>query len=85
MDEVAEHIVRWLISQGWPGVVIILLLADNWWTRNQNRVLRAQIDSIQEKRVSDNREYGDKGWAALEATRGAIASLREVMQARRSR
>lgn len=87
MDHWISSILQWLLTQGWPGVVVVILLAFGAVLfkdmREELRRCRERISELQDKRVKDAQDNTSMCLEAIEANRSAVTALTDILRDRR--
>lgn len=81
MDAWITTVLQWLLTQGWPGLIIILLCGMLWLTLKRLDRAHARIEELQDKRVNDARADKEDLVGAV-GKLGAALDLVKELQAR---
>lgn len=84
MDQIITEISKFLASQGWAGVLVVLAGAVIWDQRKDIHDLRVRNNTLQDLRVQDAKDITEKALISIETTRSAVQGFTEVLKDRRA-
>lgn len=89
IDQWIASILQWLLTQGWPGVVVgalaifaIMLFRD---MRSELTLWRTRYVDLQDQRVKEAKETAADLRVVVEQNKTAIATLSDLIRDRRGR
>lgn len=89
MDQFGGQIVTWLLTQGWPGLIIILLLGFGVTLfrdlRAELKGCRTHIAELQQQRVEDAKGLALQVLEGLKTVEAGMHTLTEVVKDRREK
>lgn len=80
MGEFVSEVAKWLLSQGWPGVVILLLVAAVVIQWREIIGVRKLIFDLQSCRVEDAQKLAKESVEVISSCKASILTLVDVVK-----
>lgn len=76
-------VANWLLTQGWSGILVIMMALALWDQRKEITFLRQRNSMLQDARVTDANGMTREVVEAISSARFAVQTLTELVKERR--
>lgn len=78
-----QPVANWLLTQGWPGILVIVMALAIWDQRKEITLLRQRNSMLQDARVTDANGMTREVVEAISSASFAVQTLTELVKERR--
>lgn len=81
-ETLGTKIAEFLLTQGWAGIIVLLMGAVIWDQRKDIKSLRERNGALQDLRVAEAQDLTTRTLMAIETTRAAVQGFTEAIRNR---